>query len=167
MNTTGPAIPPTALKAEQTVLGHMLKWGDTYPELRSEQFADPIHSDIFERIRRRSDQRMPVSTAAIIDDFAHSDVLDEVGGSVYLEQIAAQAPDFDEAADAAALVRDCWARREIINLGEHLSTLGNDAIRGGFDAGGVSGAEQARYIAVSLQPVTSRLAAITGGSHAA
>lgn len=164
MNTTRRTIPPMALQAEQHVLGHMLTWGDTYPALRSEQFADPVHSDIFKRIRRRSGQRMPVNPAAIIDDFGHSDVLDEVGGRAYLEQIATQAPDDDEAANAAAVVHDCWARREMIDLGEHLATLGDDAASGGIDAGGVSGAEQARYIAARLQAVMSRLAVIQGGA---
>ena len=163
------STPPsfTVLQDEQAVLGFLLRrpWSRSATAigvmLRPEHFADPIHARIYAVARYFAPEGMGTHDLRRIGDDLGAE-LSEVGGAVYLHQLALCAPATKAAGIAAASVREAWARRELIDLGEQLAHLGADAVAGGFDAAGADAAEQAGYLAARMRGLTARLSAVTG-----
>src|SRR5580704_9582307 len=65
-------LPPCDLAAEQRLLGH---------------FVDPLHALIFAAILERVEAGQLVDAVVLRDVFAGTQVLEEVGGAVYLTQL--------------------------------------------------------------------------------
>jgi replicative DNA helicase len=126
---TPPPIPPTNIEAEQHLLGILMcnnRLLDHVEILRPEHFANALHGRIFETLRKfseRGDFANPVTLRSIFDQ---DPTLLEVGGMVYLVQLAGSVAgilaDRIEVQTYAGIIRDCWLRRELIALhGEALA----------------------------------------------
>ena len=161
----GPAH--TVLAAEQAVLGLLLRRplspsataiGAT---LRPDHFADPIHARIYAVARSFAPEGTGMHDLRRIGEALGAE-LSEVGGAAYLHQLALCAPTTKAAGVAAASVREAWARRELIDLGEQLARLGAEVVAGAFHAGGPDATEQAGYLAARLRGLTARLGTVTG-----
>lgn len=114
-------LPPSNLQAEQALLGAILannKAMDRCNGLEPHHFADPINGRIFQECRKRWQAGQLVDGVTLKGAFEHSGVLSEVGGMAYLAQLLASMVGIINAGEYAAAVRDCWVRRQVIEIGE-------------------------------------------------
>ncbi len=114
-------FPPSNVQAEQALLGAILannKALDRCHGLETEHFADPIHGRIFETVRKLVDAGHVADAVTLKTTFEHAGVLDDVGGTVYLTQSLTAMVGIINAGDYARAIRDCWLRRQLIEVGE-------------------------------------------------
>ncbi|MDM7255507.1 MAG: replicative DNA helicase [Paracoccus sp. (in: a-proteobacteria)] len=117
---------PFSIEAEQQLLGALLTNNDVFDRItqiiRSEHFYDPVHARIFdicaERIRKNA-LASPVTVKAFME---HDAGLKDLGGPAYLARLAGAAISAYAARDYAQMIRDFAMRRELIRLGQDIST---------------------------------------------
>ncbi len=154
------AVPPGNCGTERRLLGALLtKDGSSATDLpvQPHHFADPVHVAIFERIVAREVAGYAGST--LLQDVADGAepalelVLEEVGGTAYLHQLAVSAQDLEiNLVEAAASIRDYWIRRQLIDLGESLVPLGEKVVQDAFTlASGAPAGDQAKAVLERLQ----------------
>lgn len=154
------AVPPGNCGLEQRLLGALLaKDGPSATDLPvwSNHFEDPVHAAIFEQIVARALAGHAGDT--LLQDVADGAepalelVLEEVGGTAYLHQLAVSAQDLEiNPVEAAATVRDYWIRRQLIDLGESLVQIGEKAVQDAFTlASGAPAEDQAKAALERLQ----------------
>jgi replicative DNA helicase len=101
------------IESEQHVLGCILANFHRYYEVRGwimpGHFADPIHAKIYELIAAEIESAGEIYHLQIPDD-----VLEEVGGQPYLDQLRAvySRPPLGAAGRAGQAIHQCWSRRE-------------------------------------------------------
>lgn len=131
-----PIAPPTE-RAERAVLGGVLRGAARVADIRvglePAFFATRAHAELFERLLEiEQTGRCATHLAAAL---AHSEsdrllgALAEVGGIAYLGVLASTV-DLD-IQDAAAAVREAWACRELIRIGEALNDLSIEVAKAG------------------------------------
>ena len=78
-------LPPSNIQAEQALLGALLANNKAYERvsefLAPDHFADPIHGRIYQAIARRAEAGQLADAVMLKEEFEHSGVLDEVGGT--------------------------------------------------------------------------------------
>jgi replicative DNA helicase len=115
-------VPPTNLVAEQALLGALLANNKAYERvsdfLRPEHFADPIHARVYEAIARRCDAGQLADVVTLRMEFENAGVLDDVGGPGCLAQLLSAMVGIINAGEYGQVIRDCWLRRQLIDLGE-------------------------------------------------
>ena len=115
--------PPSNLQAEQSLLGALLANNRAIEQcagLRPEMFADSVNGLIFSAIHRRIESGRLANAVSLAAEFERSGVLEEAGGTAYLAQLIASMVGIINAREYAALIRECAARREFIEIGERL-----------------------------------------------
>lgn len=153
-------MPPGNARLEMHLLGALLaKDGPSATDLpvSSHHFADPVHAAIFEHLAARAAAGYAGDT--LLRDVAAGSVpalelmLMTDGGSPYLHQIAVSAQDLEiNLVEAAASIRDYWMRRQLIDLGESLVQLGEEAVQDAFTlASGASAGDQAKAVLERLK----------------
>ena len=99
-------LPPCDLAAEQRLLGHLLA-DNRHLEglwwLSPGHFVDPLHALIFAAILERVEAGQLADAATLRDVFAGTQVLEEVGGAVYLTQLVTVVDVDDQLATEAAV----------------------------------------------------------------
>ena len=120
--------PPHNLEAEQALLGAVLVNNRAYERvsefLRVEHFADPVNGLIFEACGRLIDRGQIATPVTLKGVFDHDEALKEVGVAAYLVRLAASVVTVINAEDYGREIRDCYLRRQLIEVGE---TIVNDA----------------------------------------
>ena len=117
---------PHSIEAEQQLLGGLLNNNDLYYSLEDkvdpEHFYDPVHSRIFEIISTRI-KDVKLASAVTVNTFLTEDEgLKELGGSSYLAQLMAGSVASSAIKDYSKLVYDLAIRRELIILGQEISS---------------------------------------------
>jgi replicative DNA helicase len=114
--------PPANLQAEQALLGALLANNKAYERvsefLAAEHFADPIHGRIFAAIQRRIEAGQLADAVTLRGEFAHSGLLDELGGPEYLARLISAMVGIINAGDYGRIIHDNWLRRQLVDLGE-------------------------------------------------
>jgi len=114
--------PPTNVEAEQALLGAILVNNRAFEQvsefLRSEHFAVPAHSRIFDAIRRQVERGQEANPTTLQFFFEGDVELKDMGGHVYLARLAASAVTVINARDYGRTIHDLFLRRQLINLGE-------------------------------------------------
>nr|WP_256437632.1 replicative DNA helicase [Roseococcus sp. SDR] len=131
-------MPPANLEAEQAVLGALLrnnKVADRIAFLEPHHFADAIHGLIFNAMMRRIDSGRLADAVTMRQEFANSGALAEVGGDAYLAQLLGAFVSMVGVAEYAAVIRDCWLRRQVIEACD-LAIERARGVEGGELAGG-------------------------------
>jgi replicative DNA helicase len=117
-------LPPVNLEAEQAILGALLARNrviDQCDGLEPEHFFDAIHARIF------SDCRLIIQAAGRVDPvllktrYENSGILSEVGGDAFLGRLLSAMVMTQDVRHYANAVRECWLRRQAIDLAEQLS----------------------------------------------
>ncbi len=118
MNETAQRLPPQNIEAEQSVLGSMLIDKDALFEvaeiLSAEDFYREVHQKIFESIMALSDKGEPVDLVTVCEELQSRDLLDKVGGAVYLASLANMTPTAAHAGHYAGIVREKSVLRRLI-----------------------------------------------------
>ncbi|MDJ0628940.1 MAG: replicative DNA helicase [Rhodobacter sp.] len=117
---------PHSIEAEQQLLGAILTNNDTYDRISAlvgpQHFYDPVHARIFEVAAARIAKNAlasPVTLKAFLED---DEGLKELGGPAYLARLAGAAISSFAARDYAQMIYDLAIRRELIRLGQDIST---------------------------------------------
>ena len=145
-------LPPSNIAAEQALLGALLANNKAYDRvsdvLRPEHFADPIHGRIYQAIARRCDAGQVADVVTLRAEFEHAGVLDDAGGAPYLAQLLSAMVGIINAGEYGQVIRDCWLRRQLIDLGEVVVNRAFGAA-GDADAGAVLEEAEAQLFALS------------------
>ncbi|MEL7117298.1 MAG: replicative DNA helicase [Pseudomonadota bacterium] len=117
---------PHNVEAEQQLLGALLTNNDTFDRVSSiigpQHFYDPVHARIYEVAAARIAKNAlasPVTLKAFLED---DEGLKELGGPAYLARLAGAAIASFAARDYAQMIYDLAIRRELIRLGQDIST---------------------------------------------
>ena len=117
---------PHSIEAEQQLLGGLLNNNDLYYSLEDkvdpEHFYDPVHSRIFEIISTRIKDGKLASAVTVNTFLTEDEGLKELGGSSYLAQLMAGSVASAAIKDYSKLVYDLAIRRELIILGQEISS---------------------------------------------
>ena len=117
---------PHSIEAEQQLLGGLLNNNDLYYSLEDkvdpEHFYDPVHSRIFEVISTRIKDGKLASAVTVNTFLTEDEGLKELGGSSYLAQLMAGSVASSAIKDYSRLVYDLAIRRELIILGQEISS---------------------------------------------
>ena len=119
-------IMPHSIEAEQQLLGGLLNNNDLYYSLEDkvdpEHFYDPVHSRIFEIVSTRIKDGKLASAVTVNTFLTEDEGLKELGGSSYLAQLMAGSVASSAIKDYSKLVYDLAIRRELIILGQEISS---------------------------------------------
>ena len=117
---------PHSIEAEQQLLGGLLNNNDLYYSIEDkvdpEHFYDPVHSRIFEIISTRIKDGKLASAVTVNTFLTEDEGLKELGGSSYLAQLMAGSVASSAIKDYSKLVYDLAIRRELIILGQEISS---------------------------------------------
>ena len=117
---------PHSIEAEQQLLGGLLNNNDLYYSLEDkvdpEHFYDPVHSRIFEIISTRIKDGKLASAVTVNTFLTEDEGLKELGGSSYLAQLMAGSVASSAIKDYSKLIYDLAIRRELIILGQEISS---------------------------------------------
>ena len=126
-----PDVMPHSIEAEQQLLGAILTNNDIYDRVASiikpEHFFDPVHARIFEVAAARiakNNLPSPVTLNTFLQD---DEGLSELGGAAYLARLAASAIAGFAVRDYAQMIYDLAIRRELIQLGQDISSRATKA----------------------------------------
>jgi replicative DNA helicase len=126
LETTTPDTMPHSIEAEQQLLGAILTNNDVYDRVASiigpQHFYDPVHARIYEVAQSRIAKNTlasPVTLKAFMED---DEGLKELGGPAYLARLAGAAISSYAVRDYAQMIYDLAVRRDLIKLGQDIST---------------------------------------------
>lgn len=109
---------PANIEAEQALLGALLMDREAVfvvdGMVRAAQFFEPFHARLFEAIRGNALAGRATDPALFIDRFSDDEAFSDLGGSVYLGDLARMAPPSANAPDYARLIAGTHTRRELI-----------------------------------------------------
>jgi len=113
------AAPPHAIEAEMSLLGSILidpkVVGDVVQLVRtSGDFFRPAHGAIFEAMVGIWDRTASLDVVQLNQQLLDRGILDDVGGTAYLVELAESVPTAAHASEYARLVRDKATLRELI-----------------------------------------------------
>ncbi len=111
-------LPPHSLSAERSVLGSMILEREAsalvIPILQEECFYLPEHRWIFRALINLYEQQKPPDPLVLCEELQRTDVLDRIGGKVYIAELMNAVPSATNVEYYAKIVRDKWMLRELI-----------------------------------------------------
>ena len=117
---------PFSIEAEQQLLGALLTNNEVYDHVSriigAKHFYDPVHRRIYEISAERIAKNALASPVTIKAFMEHDAGLKELGGPAYLARLAGAAISSHAARDYAQMIREFALRRELINLGQDISS---------------------------------------------
>ncbi len=128
-----PKLPPQALEAEQSLLGGLLldnqRWDVIADEISTDDFYSKNHRLIFNAVCALQLQNEPADVITVSDWLGQSGQLEEVGGLVYVGELANQAPGTANLLNYARIVRERSILRSLI-------TAANEIVRTAYTPDG-------------------------------
>jgi len=89
-------LPPFNIEAEQSVLGALMNWSDTYDEIagniRPGDFYRRDHGIIFTAIEKLADANQPYDLITVSEHLRKENELDNIGGLQYLGTLTNNTP---------------------------------------------------------------------------
>jgi len=119
MNEIG-KIPPQAVEVEQAVLGALLLESESFEAishlLTKESFYDHRHGKIFETILNMAKTGKPIDLVTVTRELKDRSLLEQVGGPLFITQLAIQAPMAANLEYHARLIVEKYVVREMIRV---------------------------------------------------
>lgn len=116
-------LPPQAIDAEQSVLGGLMldnrAWDRIADVVTEKDFYRRDHRTIFQHIAGLIERNYPADALTVAESIG--DGLKNVGGAVYLGELAANTPSAANIRRYAEIVRDRAQKRELIALANELT----------------------------------------------
>lgn len=120
-------IPPQSIDSERAVLGAaMLDISATKKAveiLKPDHFYVPNHQVIFQFIQKIHNKGLPVDLVTISEELRSLNLLDDLGGQIYLMNLLESVPTTANTEQYANIVKGKFVRREIIRTAEEVKTL--------------------------------------------
>src|SRR3990167_5573597 len=111
-------VPPHSVEAEQSVLGGVMlesrAWDQIVDKLREDDFYRHEHRLIFRAIGRLIDQSKPIDVLTVSEALREMHELEQVGGEVYLFELANNTPSAANIVAYADIVRERAVLRKMI-----------------------------------------------------
>lgn len=112
-------VPPHSVEAEQSVLGGVMlesrAWDQIVDKLREEDFYRHEHRLIFRNIGRLIEHSKPVDVLTVSESLREMHELEQVGGEVYLFELANNTPSAANIVAYADIVRERSVLRQLIS----------------------------------------------------
>lgn len=128
-------IPPHSIDAEQSVLGGLMldnrAWDQVVDRLKEIDFYRHDHRIIFQSMSRLVEQSKPLDVLTVSEALREMQELDQIGGEVYLFELANNTPTTANITAYADIVRE----RSVLR---HLIAAANDIADSAFNAQGRS-----------------------------
>ena len=125
--------PPNAPEAERTVLGALLLDPEAILKvsdfLKPDDFYDPRYRLIYAAINDLYQRHEPIDFVTVSNKLADEKVIDDVGGSAYLAELAASVPTSSHIYQYGQIVKAKAVHRNIIAAGRKIVGLGFDVDR--------------------------------------
>lgn len=115
---------PSNLDAELGLLGTLVNRNrviDQCDGLEPEHFTDPVHGRLFADMRTIIRDTGMVDSVLLASRYEHSGVLADVGGTPFLARMSSAMVGISDVRHYARVIRECWLRRQAIDLSEQLS----------------------------------------------
>lgn len=117
-------ITPSNIDAERAVLGSMLLDKEAVSKvleiLSSESFYVPSHQVLFDTIKDIFFRNQPVDLVTVSDALQTKSILDDIGGYVYLMDLAESVPTTANVEQYAKIVEEKHIRRELIKVSNEI-----------------------------------------------
>ena len=111
-------IPPHSIEAEQSVLGGLLlsseSWERVADMVSAEDFYRNDHRNIFSVMQKLADADQPLDVITVADALADIKELEQIGGLVYLGELASNTPSASNVRAYATIVRERAILRQLI-----------------------------------------------------
>jgi replicative DNA helicase len=121
-------VPPHSEEAEQAVLGAMLLSRDAIAKvveiLRPDSFYYENHSIIYKVIVELFEKGLPVDLVSVTDELRRRQLLDKVGGTVYLTSLLEVVPTSANVEYYSQIVVEKDLLRRLINVGTEIVSFG-------------------------------------------
>lgn len=125
--TSGAAVPPHNLEAEESVLGAVMLSPDAANEalerLRPDDFYKPAHQLIFEAITELFDGNQPIDAITVADALRRTDRLERVGGIPALTRLLDSVPTTSNVGYYSEIVAETSSRRRLMRAGSEVGAL--------------------------------------------
>jgi len=109
---------PHSMSAEQAVIGSLMFSDDQFDNvaelINPADFFSADHRQIFEMMLKLNEQGMKIDAVMLAEALQNKGVLDEVGGILYLTELARSVPSADNAVSYAQIVRDRATMRQLL-----------------------------------------------------
>jgi replicative DNA helicase len=126
LNPNTVKIPPHSVDAEQSVLGGVMldnrAWDQVADRLRDEDFYRNEHRVLFRAMARLAHQSKPIDVLTVSESLRELHELDQVGGEVYLFELANNTPSAANIAAYADIVRERSVLRQLIAAAGDIAT---------------------------------------------
>lgn len=126
-------VPPHSIEAEQSVLGGLMldnrAWDQVADRLRDEDFYRHENKLIFRTMARLVEQNKPLDVLTVSEALRDIQELDQVGGDVYLFELANNTPSTANINAYADIVRERSVLRQLL-------AVANDIANNAFNAQG-------------------------------
>ncbi|MGD9863301.1 MAG: replicative DNA helicase [Pseudodonghicola sp.] len=117
---------PHSIEAEQQLLGAILTNNDVYDRIAAiigpQHFYEPVHARIYEVAAARIAKNALASPVTLKAFLEQDEGLKELGGPAYLARLAGAAISSFAVRDYAQMIYDLAIRRELIALGQEISS---------------------------------------------
>lgn len=125
MKTEEMRIPPHSIEAEQSVLGGLLldnkSWPAVEERVSDEDFYRRSHQTLFSAIRALLQQGHPADVLTVAERLKLEKKIDEIGGEVYLFELAKNTPSAFNVAAYADIVRERSVLRQLISVSNEIA----------------------------------------------
>lgn len=119
------ATPPHNLEAEQGLLGSLLVSNASFERIASilapEHFYAGVHGRIYQAIATMIDRGQGASPVTLRAYFEKDPDLENVGGAVYLADLASNVVSLINTEDYARTIRECHRRRVLFSVAEDIA----------------------------------------------
>lgn len=123
--------PPNSQEAEEAVLGAILLNNrvitDVIEIISIDDFYRPQNRTIFEHMAKMWQEGEPVDVLTLQENLKAAQLLDRVGGPVYIDQLYDHVPASENAPYYAKIIHRMALRRKIVDLGRQLVSMASDS----------------------------------------
>lgn len=121
-------IPPNEIDAEKALLGSIIlrpsSLIDILDIVKQESFYETKHGIIFRAILNINKRNEPIDLVSLSNELKSTSKLDEIGGNIYLSDLAGSTPSTSNIEYYAKIVDNKYTLRRLINIGEEISDIG-------------------------------------------
>lgn len=128
--TDGGRIPPQDIEAEKSLIGALLLSDTAFPtvleSVKSTDFYDPRHADIFAGMTRLYEEHNPIDLSTVTSMLKKQGTIKNIGGAGYLAELTNFVPTASHVEAYADLVSQAAIRRRLISAGTDITTAAYD-----------------------------------------
>ncbi len=123
-------LPPQAVDVEEAVLGALMLERDAYISVAdiidTPSFYKDEHQKIFEVIKYLSTHEKPVDLLMVTQELKNRNLLDEVGGPLYITRLTSQVASAAHIEFHARIIAQKFIQRELIRVSSEIQTCAYD-----------------------------------------